>query len=230
MEQEATTSTARAAPMCHVDLTQYEGLSDREVAVAMGVPRDEVRTVAFLVRRERALRLKLPAGRTRCEAGLPQRAGLQCRRPAMAGEVWCHSHHPSPPARASEGAAAMRLARAELWRRPDGDVLQALYEVSDWLERLDDSNRQVLDRLATLEQMHGERRQWLNTAAAAAYTGRSRNLVRAAAAAGHLSGVRQTPHGSWAFRPADLDAILTEILASPAKWTRSGQTGAGGAW
>jgi excisionase family DNA binding protein len=137
--------------------------------------------------------------------------GLRCTLAALPGEAWCRRHHPNPPAAVMTQAeqARARLRRDELWRRPDGRVLDALYELTDSVDQLCATTREALDRAHRLEAAtQKETSAWLDIDEAASYTRRTRAQVARAANNGELSGVRERPRSRWSFRPADLDKWL----------------------
>lgn len=208
-------------PAAYVDLTQYEGMKDNDVVRALGGTGAVSYYVKF-VKAERHSRMRdtLPDGRRRCEAGVDSRLNLRCTRAALDGQRWCRQHHPDPPVGPQSVAEVKkdRLARHQLWQRPDGRVLEGLYALTDVVEDLVYETREVLQRAARIEAASKEaaRDGWLSPDQAAEYTGRSRSKVTDAAAAGRLAGVRETHRSTWAFRVADLD-----------KWMMSGEASNG---
>lgn len=200
-------------PQPFVDLTPYAGMTDRQVARALGVHPDDVSLELRAIRDERTgvndLRLQ---GKPRCEAGRLNDHGLRCPQPAREGERWCNRHHPTPLKRSDAPAAAeaARVSRERLWQRPDGRVLEGLYTLTDAVDALIAEAAEQRERATRLQTAAAQRdlKVWLDADEAAVYTRRARSAVRRAAAAGELSGVRESPRGAWAFRPADLDAWL----------------------
>jgi hypothetical protein len=215
---------ARRQPVAYVDLAPYEGMPDKDVLLALGSRKDMLSYYKRALQLERE-RLHRPSERDdvgRCQAGVPAQLGLRCRRTALAREKWCAQHHPDPPASAlsPEGIRRDRLSREQLWQRPDGRVLQALYELTDSVHELTVAARETLDRARDLEAAAADKRaaSWLSATEAATYTRRSRRVVSEAARAGRLSGVREGPRGSWSFRPADLDVWLENGRCSTGRY------------
>jgi hypothetical protein len=208
------TRPAKPDPKPYVDLTPYEGMPDADVLRALGARgRDEISYYKRALQRERSSDvLRSVRNEDRCEAGVPSQLGIRCTRAALPGERWCRRHHPRPPVTVQTEAeeARARLRRDQLWQRPDGRVLEALYTLTDRVEELCDTTRDALDRAHRLQAAASERANaaWLNADEAAEYTRRFRSVVTRAAAAGELSGVRQGTRGPWSFRPADLDTWL----------------------
>lgn len=204
----------RRQPVAYVDLSPYDGMADKDVLLALGARKGTLSYYkpALQLERERLHRTAERDDLGRCRAGVPSQLGLRCRRSALSGEKWCGQHHPNPPASSLSpaGIRRERVARDQLWQRPDGWVLQALYELTDSVCELSDVARESLDRGRQLEAAATDKggATWLSATEAAAYTRRSRRVVSEAARSAKLSGVREGSRGSWSFRPGDLDAWL----------------------
>jgi excisionase family DNA binding protein len=135
-----------------VDITQYAHLTDEQVARALGVKEaHEVDYVAAWIADERAGLLGPDEGR--CEAGTKRWGWMRCHRRVLPDERWCGSHHPTPP------VPAMPPARLDPWDlsvRPDGALLQAVYELTDQQRDLARLVTSVLDRLDRAEHREKE--------------------------------------------------------------------------
>ena len=200
-------------PPDYVDLTPYEGMNDRDVLLALGVRKGDVRYYKdALERQRRAESLHAARGEERCEAGIAANFGLRCTLAALPGERWCRRHHPQPPVGVLSATeqARVRLRHDQLWQRPDGRVIEAIYALTDSVEELCATTREVVDRAQRLESAAADPSTWLNIDEAAAYTRRSRASLARAANSGELSGVRETARGPWSFRPTDLDKWLED--------------------
>ncbi len=209
----------RAAPPPYVDLTPYLGMKDADIVRALGQKSDVSHYTRFVkVERHSGMPESAPDGRPRCQAGVAVRLNLRCGRGVLDGERWCRQHHPDPPVGPHTIAEVKqdRVARQQLWQRPDGRVLEGLYALTDVVEDLVYETRAVLQRAERLEAASKEsaRDGWLNADQAAEYTGRSRSAVSQAALVGRLAGVRETPRSSWAFKAADLDAWMISGASS----------------
>jgi hypothetical protein len=215
-EEAVVAATAREMPAKrkpdpprYVDLTPYDGMDDRDVLLALGARKSDISYYRkTLERHRRADTLHASRGENRCEAGIAASLGLRCTLAALPGETWCRRHHPNPPVAVMTQAeqARARLRRDELWRRPDGRVLDALYELTDSVDPLCATTREALDRAQRLEASVEEKKSaWLDIDEAASYTRRTRAQVARAANNGELSGTRERPRSRWSFRPADLD-------------------------
>jgi excisionase family DNA binding protein len=212
-ERTETPKPRRPDPVPFVELTPYEGMPDKDVLLALGAPKVGFSYYKSALQRERSrLASSWSTDSPRCEAGVASQLGLRCPRSALPGERWCRMHHPEPPVGVASPAeqARVRLRRDQLWQRPDGRVLEAMYELTDRVDDLCAAAQTVMDRSHRLEAAAGERATsaWLSADEAAEYARRKRSAVTRAAAAGELSGVRQGVRGSWSFRPADLDRWL----------------------
>jgi hypothetical protein len=202
----------RGEPMPYVDLAMYDGMADRDVLLALGARRGEISYYKPALQREQARRSSFLVDDTRrCEAGIASQLGLRCTRTSLDNEKWCQRHHPNPPVGAQNAAdrGRDRLRREQLWQRPDGRVLEALYDLTSGVQELTDVARDSLDRARHLEKTVADKSAaWLSAKEAVTYTRRSPRVVARAAGAGELSGVREGQRGSWSFRPADLDTWL----------------------
>ena len=216
---------ARPQPIPFVDLTPYEGMADRDVLLALGARKGETSYYKKALQRERTdNRCPHPSEGERCQAGVRTQLGLRCRRTALPSQSWCRQHHPDPPADLGPAEHIReRLRHDQLWQRPDGRVLEALYALTDSVQELTDTARQTLDRARRLEAAAADKQPaaWLNAEEAASYTRRSRSAVAHAANSGELSGVRQGHRGSWSFRPADLDSWLESGSYNSGRYSRT---------
>jgi hypothetical protein len=182
-----------------------------------------------LHRHRQADSLHAARGEHRCEAGVSSNFGLRCTLAALPGECWCRRHHPHPPVGALTIAeqARARLRLDQLWQRPDGRVIEAVYALTDNVDELCATTREALDRAQRLEAAAADRAPaaWLDIDEAAAYARRSRASLARAANAGELSGVRESPRGAWSFRPADLDRWLEDSRYNSGRYRPTRETG-----
>jgi hypothetical protein len=168
----------RSGPSPFVDLAPYEGMPDRQVLLALGARPGQVSYYKKALQRERNGAVLVHVnGEERCQAGVVTQLGLRCRRVALSGERWCHQHHPDPPVGAQSPAlqARARLRRDQLWQRPDGRVLEALYALTDGVHELQDTVREFLDHTQQLEAVARDAtaRAWLDADEAAVYARRN---------------------------------------------------------
>lgn len=209
----------RPEPRRFVDLLPHASLTNRQVAEHLCEPGARPSDYTDDIKRERSGRDDYritQAGKERCEAGRSTALYLRCLRAAAPGQRWCRAHHPNPPTVQLDPRELERVRLATLWSRPDGRVLKALYDLTDRVEDLAQTNDELLARMRRLDRIVAHRAPvaWLNTGEASQYTGRTMARISAAAASGALGGVRQGPRGGWSFRLADLDA-----------WMESGRRG-----
>lgn len=144
----------------------------------------------------------VPAGRTRCEAGLVTKVLLRCPRVAGRDRRWCWQHDPEPPA---PPPVAIRPADEDLRYRPDGEVLRAVFEMTDRVDQLAGLVNATLARLERLEQRAlepGPQTLW-TVPEAANYLGVTRHSVYAMVREARLPFVRLGR--SIRLRPADLE-------------------------
>lgn len=134
-----------------VDITPYADLSDEQVARKLGVKGSEISYVVGWIADERAGLLGGPEGR--CEAGTKRWGWLRCHRPALPSERWCGHHHPTSP---TPPMTAARLDPRDLAARPDGAVLQALYELTDQQRDLARAVDAALSRVDRVEERQAE--------------------------------------------------------------------------
>lgn len=212
----------KPTPAPFVDLTPYLGMPDVDVLRALGARnRNEISYHKKFLRQElQSGSFRAVPDAERCRAGLPTRLFLRCTKRALPDQPWCRTHHPRPPVMSeSEGEQTRaRLRRDQLWQRPDGRVLEALYELADRVEDLCEIARAEQERLLRLQTASAERAnpEWLNATEAAEYARRPKSAILSAAAVGELSGARNSGRGPWSFRPADVD-----------RWLESGRYGSG---
>lgn len=140
----------RPEPPPFVDLTPFDGLSDKQVAKQ--VLGSSGREAAALVAEERSGQYDraMPPGRSRCEAGVKMWGLLRCHRSAVPESRWCNQHHPTPP----PGLYAQtRLSEWDLRLRPDGELLRAVYKQTDRIDHLSALVNRALERLDQVEQV-----------------------------------------------------------------------------
>lgn len=175
-----------------------------------------------------------PRGPTRHRAAMPATLPSStcaahephCRVNAGAG-CTIQPHPPASPPRPEQ--ARERLRRDQLWQRPDGRVLEALYQLTDRVEELCEASREVMDWSLRLEAAAEQKATpaWLNADEAATYTRRKRFAVQRAAAACEVSGARLGERGPWSFRPADLDRWLEEGKYNSGRYLQPRPSGRG---
>ena len=148
----------RAQPMPYVDLSVYDGMADRDVLIALGARKDEVKRYKAALQHERSGLYSLHGDESgRCQAGLVTQLSLRCRRTALAGEQWCRQHHPDPPdLQSAAERRRLRLRREELWLRPDGRALEALYDLTDSVQELVDAWRDIADVADRVHRLEAE--------------------------------------------------------------------------
>jgi excisionase family DNA binding protein len=211
---EAARSNApirRSEPTPFVDLEPYAGLSDLRVARALGATRTDVaRFLAGRVAEERSGERDrgVPAGRSRCEAGNKTWGGLRCFRLALPDDRWCGTHHPAPPQPLPKPT---RLTEWDLRLRPDGDLISAVYKLTN---RMDDVGRTLValaGRLERLEErvgMGGGVEALLDTGQAAELLGLAPRTVSKLVKERRVPFIRMGSR--LRFRAADLDEWLAE--------------------
>lgn len=185
-----------------VDITPYAHLTDEQVARALGVARKQVDYVAAWIADERAGLLGPDEGR--CEAGTKRWGWMRCHRRALPDERWCGPHHPTPP---SPTLPPARLDDWELKARPDGALLQAIYDLTDQQRDLTRLIGSVLDRLDRAEQREqDDGPELLTTQQAAALLGVTHRTIHDMCRNHRLPWLRIGRQ--YRFRPRDLDAWL----------------------
>lgn len=172
-------------------------MSPREIARHIGSPRSNVPYYAQAITIERSGRndRALPKGRERCQAGSTSRLFLRCTRPAVIGERWCGKHHPSPPTPPASPVRT-RVPADELWRRGDGQVLEALYDLADWMEHNTLLMQEMLERVQRREVVEAasadatDEPTWMTVDEVAQYARLSSRFIRTAIASGDLRTAR----------------------------------------
>jgi excisionase family DNA binding protein len=205
----------RPEPPPYVDLEQYANLSNEEVARALGFEGEYVDYMGESVAENRAgLYDKGDApGLARCEAGVKEWGLLRCHRRAIAGERWCRQHHPAAP---PSVPAAARLSPWDLAARPDGALLQAVYDLSDQQADLARLVASVLNRLDRAEQRHDEAGpELLTVRQAAELLGVGTRTVYKMCKEHRIPWLRVG--GQIRFRAKDLDAWLADRTMQPAR-------------
>lgn len=215
----------RKTPKRFVDLTPYVGMDPRQILLALGCLREDIKLGKPVLAEEMSgFNDQRLGGAPRCEAGRPSDYGLRCKRAALPGEAWCRPHHPSPPPGPPSPAQERRsrLRREQLWQRPDGRVLEGLFALTDAVEDLANTTQEVLERANRVQQAGTDaaRDGWLTVKQAAAYTGRAASSVNTAARDGSLSGVRASPAGSWSFKVKDLNEWMVDSAHSSGHYFR----------
>lgn len=145
--------TNEAQPKRFVDLSIYEGISDRDVALLLGARGHEIAEAAGQIGRERAGHVaQLPPGRERCEAGIGP-VLVRCYKPARLGEPWCGTHHPVKrelPQRRSESVGPA-------WLQPSPpsveDLLRAVAALPALMVRVEEVLEELTLRVAALEEI-----------------------------------------------------------------------------
>lgn len=216
----ATSDRVRPEPPTYADLTPYADLTDQAVAHQLGcTTKGDARWLASYVADERSGMHDRREGRARCEAGVKAWFLLRCHRSVVPGERWCRQHHPSPPA---QTPASPRLHPWDLALRPDGAVLEALYELVDQQRDLARIVHAALSRLERADQRREEQAPDLLTAQQTAdLLGVTRTTVYDMCRSHRLPWLRIGRQ--YRFRTHDLDAWLAERtmprLARPTRTT-----------
>ncbi len=205
----------RPDPPPFLDLTPYAHLSDVEVSQELGFTRRGTNRAAPEIVDERSGRYDaavLP-GRKRCEAGVKAWGMLRCHRMAVPAERWCQQHHPAPPPPLS---APARLHPWDLSLRPDGPLLNAIYELSDRVAAHTAAVELVLDRLQRTEAAaETVQPAFLSVKQAADYMGVSSATVYRMCMEHRLPYVRVGSHYRFGLR--DLDAWLAARTTKPVR-------------
>jgi excisionase family DNA binding protein len=135
-----------------VDITPMASLTDVQVARELGCTTNkEARELAPYVADERSglHDRAVPEGRQRCEAGVKAWRLLRCPRSAVFEQRWCTQHHPTPPAPLGPDR---RLSPWDLDVRPDGELVRAVYELTDRISGLEAIVNAALARLERVEE------------------------------------------------------------------------------
>jgi excisionase family DNA binding protein len=152
MEKRRTIPKRRPDPPTFVDIAPLADKSDADVARALGcTTAASSRYLVQYIQDERSGRYdeKLLPGQTRCEAGVKLWSLLRCHRLAVQDERWCWHHHPEPP---QPPGVPRRLHPWELAQRPDGNLLAAMYGLTEQYVDLNASIRAALTRLERADE------------------------------------------------------------------------------
>lgn len=189
------------------DFIDISGLSVRAAAKKLGFPHVDDYS-QHLIAKERSGQhdRAVESGRTRCEAGVKQWGLLRCHRMAVKDDRWCQQHHPSPPPPLQP---TRRLSEYDLGLRPDGPLLEAIYELSDRSDTQNALLNVVLQRLERLERpADPDDGRALDMEEAATYLGLSEGYLYQLTTRNEVAFVRQGRRKM--FRRKDLDAWLAE--------------------
>lgn len=157
------------------------------------------------IERSDRYRKQAALGRGRCEAGVQYWGLVRCQRSSDPHERWCAQHHPRPKDLPS---ASRRIHSWDLRLRPDGDLIQAVYELTDRVAAMEHLLISNLERLSEMQERHSEGLpEVLDAARAAEYLGISRAHVYKLCKQNRIPFARVS--GLYKFQTSELDAWLT---------------------
>ncbi len=210
----------RPEPPAFVDITPWASLSNADVARKLGSrTKGNIGYLTPYIAEERSglHDRAVPEGHERCKAGVKTRRLLRCSLSVPQGTRWCWKHHPQPP---KPRDLERRLNDWDLAVRPDGDLVRAVYELTDRVMAQTSILNAALARLERVEERAEsvEPLALLTVKQAAELLGVTTTTVY------NLCQRNRIPFVRWGralrFRSADLDEWLATKSTQPRRSSR----------